>query len=521
MNLLTNEQMRQCDKLVIEKYGVPGIVLMENAALRIAEEIRTRYAPLKGQRVAVVCGKGNNGGDGIAVARHLVTREEANVTIWLAEPMDQASPDAAINLMIARNYGIDVQTISDVDWFLAHLQASTVVVDAVLGTGITGDPRPAAAVAIDTTNKCGRPVVSIDVPSGLNADNGTAGSPTVQATVTVTLAMPKLGLYLYPGAALAGECVTVDIGFPQDVLTDSSFATIAAEKRDITTWLPKRSAGRDSNKGKFGAIAIVAGSPGFLGSACLASEGAGRTGAGLVTLAVPSSIFEPAMARAPEPIMTHALASSEDGTFAESAAEEALRFVSKPTSVAFGCGVGHGDSVRSFARRFIGGCNKPLVLDADALTILSLEPDRGALLLKSRKYPTVLTPHPGEMGRLLGISTAGVQADRLKAVREAAAYFGAVVVLKGQATLVAAPDGRLAVNTTGNPGMATGGSGDVLTGVTVTLLSQVDDPYYAVVTAVFIHGLAGDLAAQALGATGILATDIAKYLPAAIASCYE
>ena len=519
MKIVTSKQMHQFDKKVIGQYGVPGIVLMENAAIQIANEIRKKYSPLAGARVSVVCGKGNNGGDGIAVARHLSTMDRADVTIWLAEPMDQATPDTAINLMIARNYGIAVETISEIDWFVAHLAASSVVVDAVLGTGISGDPRPAAAAAIDAINRSGRPVVSVDLPSGLDADTGIPGNPTVQASLTVTLAMSKLGLCLYPGFTLAGETVVADIGFPKQFEDDPEIRTIAADRGQIAQWLPERSGNRDSNKGKFGNIAIVAGSPGFLGSSCLAAEAAARSGAGLVSLVVPESIFQAAMMRAPEEIMTHALKASPAGTFAPGV-ESALEFVSKRTSVAFGCGAGFDSDVRAFAQEFIPQCEKPMVIDADALTMLSLEPDHGAALVRSREHPTILTPHPGEMARLLGISTGDVQADRLKAVRDAAELFNAVVVLKGQATLVAAPDGRLAVNTTGNPGMATGGSGDVLTGVAATLISQIDDPWQAAVASVYLHGLAGDIAARELGIAGIIATDIAVRLPASIASLY-
>jgi ADP-dependent NAD(P)H-hydrate dehydratase / NAD(P)H-hydrate epimerase len=520
MNLVTAAQMRDYDQKVIRHFGVPGILLMEAAAQRVAEAIRKRYSPLRGARITVVCGKGNNGGDGIAVARQLATRDSANVILWLVEPMDQASPDAAINLMIARNYGIPIETVSDPDRFNAHLSASTLIVDAILGTGIDGDPRPAAAVAINCINQAQIPVVSIDIPSGLNSDNGEAGNPTVKATLTVTLAMPKLGLYLYPGAALAGELETVDIGFPKDIVDDPNIRTIAATGALIAEWLPERKPGRDSNKGKFGNVAIFAGSPGFLGSACLASEGAARAGAGLVTLVVPESIFNAAMIKAPATVMTQFLPSLDDGSFTSNV-DEAIIFTKSRTSIGFGCGVGHGDEISLFAKKFIEQCEKPMVLDADVLTILSKETDHGESLIKGRKFPTVLTPHPGEMARLLGITTEEVQADRLNAVRDAAIKFGAVVVLKGQATLVADPDGRLAVNTTGNPGMATGGSGDVLTGITTTLLSQIDDPWKATVAAVFLHGLAGDRAAKELGAAGIIATDICDRLPAAIASCYE
>jgi NAD(P)H-hydrate epimerase len=520
MKLVTGTEMRAMDKLVIEKYGVPGIVLMENAASQIAAEIKRRYGSLIGLAISIVCGKGKNGGDGLAVARHLVVRYQADVTVWLVESMYNSSPETEVNLKAAKSYGIPVQSIDDSSSFPDNLKLADIIIDAILGTGVDGNARPAAAKAIHAVNNCGRPVVSIDIPSGLS-DIGRANEPTVQATCTVTLALPKLGLFLYPGATLAGDVVVADISFPPAVTAASDIQTIAIEQSDISSWLPRRSPRRDSNKGKFGAVAILAGSPGFVGAANLASMGAARAGAGLVTLGVPQSIFEAIMARAADPIMTHAFPAADDGSFCANAVEDVLQFVQKRDSVAFGCGAGHGESAQAFARRFIAECDKPLVVDADALTILSMEKDNGASLIKSRKASTVLTPHPGEMARLLEVDTATVQNDRLAAVRDAAAKFGAVVVLKGQATLVASPDGKLAVNTTGNPGMSAGGSGDVLSGVIAALLAQIDDPWEASAAGVFIHGRAGDIAAREMGMAGMLATDLLNKLPVAIASCYD
>ena len=521
MKLVTGAQMRDLDKLVIENYAMPSIVLMENAAIQIAAEINRHYGPIEGRPIAVVCGKGNNGGDGIAVARHLAVRYKAKPLIWLVESMDTATPDTLTNLTIARSYGIQIETISDPLEFRNYLTNSEIVVDAILGTGVVGDPRPAAAAAIQAINDSGRTVVSIDIPSGLD-DTGFASNPTIQASSTITLALPKLSLFLYPGATLAGDVITVDISFPNSVTNAGEASIVALQKADIAELLPSRTAGRDSNKGKFGSVAILAGSPGYLGAACLAAEGAARGGAGLVTLGVPQSIFDSMMSRVIESVMTQPFACSSSGKFDTSSIDDVLLFCKKRDGVAFGPGVGVGaDASGNFLRRLIAECDKPMVIDADALTLLAQEPDRGASIVRSRKAPTVLTPHPGEMGRLLGADTASVQNDRLSAVREAAAQFGAVVVLKGQASLIADPDGNLAVNTTGNPGMATGGSGDVLTGLTATLLAQIENPWNAASAAVFLHGLAGDIAAAEIGLGGILASDIAGKIPAAITSCYN
>ncbi len=520
MKLVTGEEMRSMDKRVIEEFGLPGLVLMENAAAQIAEQIEHRFKPLAGQRIAIVCGKGNNGGDGIAAARHLKVRYNAEPIIWLVEPMDKATPDTSINLMAARNYGIEIESIADTDWFATNLKASHFIVDAVLGTGVEGNPRPAAAKAIDAINRANRPVVSVDVPSGL-LDTGEAGSPAVQATFTVTLALPKLSLFLYPGLTLAGELSVVDISFPREVTAAEQVKTIAVDKKEVVTWLPRRSAGRDSNKGKFGSVTILAGSPGFLGAACLASEGAARAGAGLVTLGVPTSIFDPILIRAIDAVMIKRFPSSSAGSFDVSGLPAILEALKKSTSIGLGPGIGvESSSIEKFVGGLMSSYDKPMVIDADALTVLSQEPDHGASIVSARKAATVMTPHPGEMARLLGTDTKSVQSDRLGAVREASKLFNAVVVLKGQASLIASPSGELGVNTTGNPGMATGGSGDVLTGVTAAMLGQIDNPFHAACAAVFVHGLAGDMAAAEIGEAGLLATDIARTIPEAIKACY-
>jgi NAD(P)H-hydrate epimerase len=520
MKVVTGAQMRDMDKAVIEKFGLPGIILMENASFQIADQISKRYGPLSGKAIAIICGKGNNGGDGIAVARHLTSRYNAQASIWLVEAMETASAETKTNLTAARNYGIPIKDCSDVGLLASGLKNVEVIIDAILGTGIEGDPRAPSVAAITAINSSGRPVLSIDIPSGLSADSGKAGNPTVEADCTVTLAVPKIGLYLYPGVVLAGEVICVDISFPAEVSRADNVQTIAIDKSDIASWLPERKKGRDSNKGKFGSVAILAGAPGFVGAAGLAGEGAARTGAGLVTLAVSAAIFESMMQRAIDSVMTHSLGSNT-GPLREDDVDAALDFVKKRDSIGFGPGIGTNDEIAGFARRFIAECDKPMVIDADALTILSQEPDHGAARVSSRKSSTIMTPHPGEMARLLGIDTQAVQEDRVNAVRNASKKFQAVVILKGQATLVASPDGRLAVNTTGNPGMATGGSGDVLTGVMTTLLAQLDDPWLAACASVFIHGLAGDIAADEIGTAGLVASDIALKIPSAIKACYE
>lgn len=524
LKLTTAAQMREMDRRTIEDYGVPSLVLMENSALRVVDVIADRFGPLRGKRVGVVCGKGNNGGDGLAIARHLATRFGAEVEVWLAADTQALTGDAAANFKMAVRFGLNFLT-SDAPLISGGKAGrAELIIDALLGTGIRGGVTGELAEVINAMNGAGCPIVAVDVPSGLDADTGKVEGACVRATLTVTFALPKIGLMVYPGAEYAGALVVADIGMPRPVMAADDVLVSATQAADIAEWLPRRVNGRDSNKGQFGHVTVFAGSAGFVGAPCLTAEAAARTGAGLVTLAVPEGIQSALMARVSPVVMTRGLAQTAAGTFAQSAVEAALALAAKGTAAALGPGLGGPDSeeTRAFVREFVARCPVPLVIDADALNCLALEPDRGASVVKGRPAATVLTPHPGEMGRLLGTDTKAVQADRRIAAEQAASYYGCPVLLKGARTLIADPDGRLAVNTTSNPGMATGGSGDVLSGVIAALLAANLGAWAAAAAGAFLHGLSGDLAAAGLGgAAGLIATDLIKYLPAAIARCHE
>ncbi len=517
-------QMREMDRRTIEEFGVPSLVLMENAALRVVDVIASRFGPLRGKRIAVVCGKGNNGGDGLAIARHLATRYAADVTVWLASDPSTLTGDAAVNCNMAQTFGLHLNLFdAPSDSPIIGDGRADLVVDALLGTGTKGGVTGDLAGCINAMNGGGCPIVSVDVPSGLDADTGKVEGACVKATLTVTFALPKFGLMVYPGAEYVGELVVADIGMPRRVMQAADVQVAATQAADVARWLPARVNGRDSNKGQFGHVTVFAGSSGFVGAPTLTSEAAARTGAGLVTLAVPEGIQNALMARVSPVVMTKGLAQTSTGTFARSAVEAALTLAAKGTAAALGPGLGGSDSeeTRAFVREFVARCPVPLVIDADALNCLALEPDRGASVVRERPNVTVLTPHPGEMGRLLGTDTKAVQADRRASVEEAARDYGCPVLLKGARTLIADPSGRLAVNTTSNPGMATGGSGDVLSGVIATLLAGKLNAWEAVAAGAYLHGLAGDLVADKQGGpAGLIATDLIDYLPAAIARCY-
>lgn len=516
--LVTAAQMREMDRRTIEDYGVPGIVLMENAALRVVDIIADRFGPLKGKRIAVVCGKGSNGGDGLAIARHLAARFGAKLSVHLTAEPSEYEGDAAENYKMASAFGLDIRPV-----FPDLYRGIDLIVDALLGTGIHGGVEGPLAEIISAMNGEHRPIVAVDVPSGLNADTGDVQGACVKAALTVTFALPKIGLLVYPGAEYVGELVVADIGMPRPVLAADDVLVSATEASDIARWLPARVNGRDSNKGKFGHVSVFAGSAGFAGAPTLSAEAAARAGAGLVTLAVPKSLQNALMARVSPVVMTQGLAETDAGTFGKDAVEAALKIAAKGTAAAIGPGLGGADNAetRAFVREFVGRCPVPLVIDADALNCLASEKDRGASVVKSRTAATILTPHPGEMGRLLGTDTKTVQADRRTAAETAAKTYGCVVLLKGARTLIASPDGRLAVNLTSNPGMATGGAGDVLTGLTAALVGSDIAAFEAACAAAYLHGLAGDLAAAKQGGpAGLIATDLLDFLPAAIARCH-
>ncbi len=526
MKLTSAAQMREMDRQTIEDYGVPSVVLMENAALRVVEVMAERYAPLKGQRIAVVCGKGNNGGDGFAVARHLANRCGAEVAVWLLADPATLKGDAKINYWLAQKFGLEINEAGGEipPGFATVLARTDIIIDALLGTGVRGAVTGALAEAIGIINLSPAAVIAVDVPSGLDADTGATPGACVKAALTVTFALPKYGLVEFPGVDSVGELVVADIGMPRPVMEAAHVQTWQTDAADMSRWLPSRDESRDSNKGKFGHVFVFAGSQGFVGAPTLTAEGAARTGAGLVTLVVPQGLQDSVMCRVSPVVMTRGLPETAQGAFSQEALEDALHLAEKADAVALGPGLGGvaSEPTRAFVKQFVARCPGPLVVDADALNILAAESDHGAAILQSRSAPTVLTPHPGEMGRLLGLGTKDVQADRHGAVARAVSMFGCVVLLKGARTLVADPTGALYVNTTGNSGMASGGMGDTLTGIIAALLAGHVPPTQAAAAGAYLHGLAGDLAAAGHGGkAGLLATDIIEWLPRALARCAE
>jgi len=514
MRILTAEAMREVDRSAIEGLGIPSLVLMENAALGVVDALGEASGAIgAAESAAIFCGPGNNGGDGLAIARHLAVRGW-EVAVFLAAGGKELSGDAGAQLAICRKMGLAISEITaeeDAWEALAAAGDLDLIVDALFGTGLARPLSGLFELLVDGINDLPRPCVAVDLPSGLNGSRPEPLGPHVWADLTVTFAAPKIAHVLAPAADAVGELVVADLGIPPrlvDEVEEESGRLELLVEDELAGWLPPRP--RDAHKGTFGHALLVAGSPGKAGAAILAARAAVRSGAGLVTVAVPEPILE-----------TVDLGSLESMTLALSSAatsQALLEALEGKAVLAVGPGLGQDEPAVTFIRQIVtasGEADLPLVLDADGLNAFAGK----AASLMERKAPTVLTPHPGELGRLLGISAKDVQGDRLGSVRRAARETGAIVVLKGGRTLIAEPGGNVWINPTGNPGMATGGSGDVLTGLTAGLIAQREayglEVLDAVLLAVFLHGLAGDLAVVEKGENALAAGDLIEFLPAA------
>jgi NAD(P)H-hydrate epimerase len=499
--------MRGADRRATECFGVPSLVLMENAGRGAVDALTRVLGPVEGRRVAVVCGKGSNGGDGFVMARHLLGRG-ARVSAWLVGRASDVQGDARVNLDALQRAGETVVEGPDAGRLRAALAEADVVVDALLGTGVRGPAAGPVAAAIEIINAAGRPVCALDLPSGLPSDGEAPAGPVVRARMTVTFGLPKLGLVVPAGLAHAGRVEVVDLGVPRAWL-DEGIPAALVEAADVRAALPPRPV--DAHKGSYGHLLVVAGSVGRTGAAALACLGALRSGTGLVTCATPASQQPVVAALLAEP-MTEPLPETAARTFSMKAVERIAALLSRMDAVALGPGVGLDAETQAAVHVLVRSIERPMVVDADALTALAGH----AEACRDAPAPRLLTPHPGEAARLLGCGIADVQADRVGSARRLAAETGAVVALKGARTVVARPDGAVTLNPTGNPGMATGGTGDVLTGIAGGLLAQGVAPASALSAAVYLHGLAGDLAAETRGEAGLVAGDVAAALPAAI-----
>jgi NAD(P)H-hydrate epimerase len=507
--IFSAEEMRRLDRRAIAELGIAGATLMENAGRGAAEEILRLLPPRaagRAARVAIVCGKGGNAGDGFVVARWL-KRRGCRPSVWLTAPPEEIGGDAGVKLAELRRSGLRPIRVADDAAVAGDLGRADLVVDALLGTGARGAPGGLVARVIELINVSGRPVVALDIPSGLPADGGAPAGPAVRATLTVTFAGLKRGLVTGPGVDFAGRVTVVPIGIPVGEVV-RGITTFLLEADDIARLLPPRP--RAAHKGTYGHLLIIAGSLGKTGAAALASRAAMRSGAGLVTVATAVS-QQPVVASLLLEAMTAALAETAARTVALGAKGVIAELAAARDAVALGPGLGLDAETQALARELARDLPRPLVIDADALTALG-----GYLeVLRAAPAPRCLTPHPGEMARMLGTKVAEVERDRIATAREFAKAQRVHVALKGAGTVIAAPSGEVYVNPTGNPGMASGGTGDVLTGMVGAFLARGMEASAALRAAVYLHGRAGDLAAARLGEEALIASDVIAALPEA------
>jgi ADP-dependent NAD(P)H-hydrate dehydratase / NAD(P)H-hydrate epimerase len=528
MKILSAAQMREVDRLTTELHGVPSLQLMENAANRTVEAIEKRFGDAVGKHVLVVCGRGNNGGDGAAIAR-LLDERGASVEVLLLGRISETSGDAPANFERVKSISdatgsrlhfVEVESSDAFDDALGDpsSRAATkpgydLIIDAIFGTGLTRAAGGLFEEAISRINQLadGSRVVSVDVPSGLASDSAELIGAAVRAHVTVTFTAPKVATVLAPARDLCGELIIAQIGSPAELINSAGSQLNLIEESDVNRWLQASRRSSHANKGDVGKVLVVAGSRGKAGAACLVGEAALRAGCGLVTIATPVSSQPIVASRAIPECMTEPLAETASGSVAREAADQVRKLGAERDVVAIGPGLGSAEaSTRELVRAVVENREGPMVADADALNALApWEPT----LRASAGLPLILTPHPGEMSRLVGKSAAEVLRDRIAIAREFAISHGVILVLKGSGTLIASADGEVYVNSTGNSGMATGGSGDVLTGMIAGLLAQkLDDALGATIAAVHLHGLAGDIAASRLGTRAMIASDITSCL---------
>ena len=510
--IVTAEQMRALDHRTITEAQVPSLVLMERAGTGVVTHLEARYGSVAGKKIVILCGKGNNGGDGFVVAR-LLRRKKARVHVLLLAPVAELSRDAkAMYQRFHRTAGpSSITRPPDTNAIQQRLTPSEIIIDAILGTGLSTPVTGLYRDAIDAINAAGRLTVAVDLPSGLHADTGSVLGTAVKADLTVTFGLPKAGLYCGGGIDCAGLVRLADIGIPSSFVDAVGSRLLLLTAASANAALPPRHP--SSHKGTYGHLGIIAGSVGKTGAAAMAAMAALRIGTGLVTAAVPSSVNDILEAKLLE-AMTLPMPETKARTFARSGLDRLLAFAGPRDAVAIGPGLTTHPETVDLVQEFVKRIDKPCVLDADALNALAGK----ASLLTECPRPPIITPHPGEMARLEAeATTQSVNEDRLGTATRFARERGVFVVLKGARTVIARPDGVAAICPTGNPGMATAGTGDVLTGMVGGLLAQGVAPWDAACAATYFHGLAGDLAAQQLGQAGMIARDLIRHIPHAIA----
>ncbi len=520
MYLVKAREMQEMDRETIESFGIPGRVLMENAGRGTFKMIVDLFPDIASKKVCVLCGRGNNGGDGFVVARYLMEKG-VETDIFLLSSRDRLRGDARANMSLVeklcafkKKEGGEnrIIQIPDREAFLkykARIIHSDLFVDGIFGTGLNSDVRGFFRDIIDLVNLSNRPVISIDIPSGLNADTGKPCGVSIKAFATASFAFAKPGHILYPGNEFTGKLEVIDIGIPGFIVKKKSPLLHVTKKALVKSFFVPRNS--QAHKGNFGHLFIVAGSIGKTGAAALASNAAMACGTGLVTLGIPESLNSVMEPQVVEP-MTFPLSEGEKGFLSENSFNQIVELSKGKTAIAIGPGIGTKESTEKLVKRLITAIDIPMILDADALNVIAGDID----ILKEKKASVILTPHPGEMARLMHCSTAEIQANRLEIAQNFAMKFDVILVLKGAGTITAMPDGRAFICTKGNSGMASGGMGDALTGIISGFTAQGFSSENAAIAGPYIHGLCGDVLACNRGKFGFTASDMVDIIPETI-----
>ena len=510
MYLVGSQEMKEIDRITIEDYKVPPGILMENAGVNTVTAMQNELGSLFLRKVYIFCGGGNNGGDGFVIARHLKSTG-AMVKVFFAGDKDRLSPETAANFVSAEKYGVETVKLSsaeDLEKFQHDIYTCDVIVDALIGTGLNKDIEGFMAKLIVFLNTMGKYTVAVDTPSGVDCDSGDIRGVAIYADLTVTFGLPKIGLSIYPGMENAGKLVVADISFPPELLSQPR-SNVLMTPELVIPMLPYRAP--NANKGHFGPILIIGGSPGMSGAVVLAANAALKSGAGIVTAAVPEGLHDAVKARSDEVIVA-GLNANEKGFLSEKAYPQIAELAEKSKVIAIGPGIGRDKETQRLVRKVAEKIDRPMVIDADGLNAVSEDKK----CLKNIKKDVILTPHIGEMARLSAGKIEDILRDKLASAREFISVYAVNVLLKDGRSILIDRDKNAYVNTTGNSGMATPGSGDVLTGMVSAFMAHGLLSAQAGITANYIHGLAGDLLLEEMSEEGITAGDLVNNIPKAI-----
>lgn len=512
MKVASRDEIQNIDRITINEIGIPGFTLMECAGLLVVKAL-FRYFGSCGKNILIFCGAGNNGGDGFVAARHLISKSH-KCNIILLGKREKLKGDALANYNILEKLNIPVLEMADEKCmggdFSELLSTCDIIIDAIFGTGLNSPLKGLISEIIPLINSSGKPVISVDIPTGINASSGKIMGDAIKASLTVTMGLPKLGLLIYPGASYSGKIVIADIGFPEHLLKSDEIKTELSELDEISSFIPERP--ENSHKGDAGKVLIIAGSLGYTGAAALTSESCLKTGAGLVTLINPESINAIMEEKLTETIKCPYpdLKNEEDIRLAKDIIFERLKHAD---ALAIGPGIGRSPLTGKLVTEILNNTELPMVIDADALF-----PE---IITRHKTKLPVVTPHPGEAARLLSKTIQDITSNPMESSRNLSEKYRCVAILKGSHSMISHPDGNTIINPTGNSGMSSAGMGDILTGIIACFLSQGVSPEKSAVLGAFIHGLAGDIVARKIGKRGIIASDLIKAIPIALKMMIE